>query len=443
MPHPISTAHTSPHERIISALANTTLYDRILGTVVGSALGDAIGLYTEFLTAPRAAATYPERRFSLVPATPFARDMHRLKHQLGEWTDDTDHALLILLSFLHGSLSPGDVAARLHIWVEQGLRALDTLPLGLGATVGAIVRDPAYLQDPGAAAHRVWVKGGCDVAPNGSLMRTHPLGVVSIFQTEAEAMDAAAAVSAITHVDPRCVVSCMICTALVRGLIRGQWTEEAHIDAVIERAVTRYRDVIRPRMESEGTMGADEPTLDLDELRKHTHAASLAALDLDGRGIGYVYKALGAAILLLRQAMRRVAAAPSVLVEKTVLFEPLITELVMAAGDADTNAAVAGALLGAYVGFAALPGHWREGLRHAAWLVRKAEGVGRILGVVEGGYTPEEDTAPDGGRAAVSPEDMERRWMELQARMAAENTAFLEKERRRGSENKEKRWFRR
>ncbi|BEJ15019.1 hypothetical protein CspHIS471_0407860 [Cutaneotrichosporon sp. HIS471] len=162
-------------------LVNTTLHDRILGTLVGSAVGDAIGLYTEFLTAKRAAAEYPDRRFSLSPPTPFARDMHRLKHQFGEWTDDTDHALLILLSFLHGSLTPDDVAARLRVWVQQGLRALDSLPLGLGATVGAIVRDPAYLDNPVAAAYKVWRKGNCNVAPNGSVMRTHPLGVVVLF----------------------------------------------------------------------------------------------------------------------------------------------------------------------------------------------------------------------------------------------------------------------
>jgi ADP-ribosylglycohydrolase len=247
-------------------LANATLHDRILGTLVGSALGDAVGLYTEFLKAPRAAAEYPSRRFSLAPPTPFARDMHRLKHQLGEWTDDTDHALLILLSFLHGTLSPADVAARLRVWVEQGLRALDSLPLGLGATVGAIVRDPAYLDNPVAAAHKVWKRGKCNVAPNGSVMRTHPLGMVSVFQSEEEAMDAAAAISAITHVDPRCVVACMIETALVRGLIRSEVVTEAHVDAVIERSVARYNTAVRPGMEREGTMGADEPGLDLNEV---------------------------------------------------------------------------------------------------------------------------------------------------------------------------------
>ncbi len=56
------------------------------------------------------------------------------------WTDDTDHVLLIVLSYLHhdGRLLPGDLAARLRTWAEQGLRCLDRLPLGLGRAVGRV-----------------------------------------------------------------------------------------------------------------------------------------------------------------------------------------------------------------------------------------------------------------------------------------------------------------
>ena len=58
-----------------------------------------------------------------------------------EWTDDTDHALLILLSYLHHDgkeLSSRDLAERLRSWVEQGLRCLERFPAGLGETVGAV-----------------------------------------------------------------------------------------------------------------------------------------------------------------------------------------------------------------------------------------------------------------------------------------------------------------
>lgn len=247
-------------------LAKVTLHDRIVGTLVASALGDAVGLYTEFLSSERALKEYPHARFSLTPPTPFARDQHRLKHQLGEWTDDTDHALLLLLGYLHSGVSnPSDLAKRLHIWVSQGLRALDSLPLGLGATTGRIVHDPSFLTDPLAIAHAVWKKGGYEIAPNGSLMRTHPLGLTCLLDTEEGTMDTAARISCVTHVDPRCVVACMIGTALVRGLVHCDVRSEEDVDGVIDRAAERYRDVVRPELEK-GVFTADEPGLDLDEV---------------------------------------------------------------------------------------------------------------------------------------------------------------------------------
>ena len=135
-------------------LAKVGLHDSIVGCIVGSALGDAVGLYTEFLSGELSAAAYPDRKFVLSPAsqaTPFRRDTHRGPHRPGEWTDDTDHAMLLLLSCLHTdlkTLDPKDLAARLHTWVQFGFLPLDTLPLGLGRTVGAIVRTKTYLDDP-------------------------------------------------------------------------------------------------------------------------------------------------------------------------------------------------------------------------------------------------------------------------------------------------------
>lgn len=118
-------------------------HDRIIGTLFGSALGDAIGLYTEFLTSAEAEKAYPSRRFRLSPArdaTPFKRDWHRSPQRIGDWTDDTDHAMLVLLSYLHSDgerLDPADFASRLKTWVAMGLRALDTVPLGRPATSGS------------------------------------------------------------------------------------------------------------------------------------------------------------------------------------------------------------------------------------------------------------------------------------------------------------------
>lgn len=248
-------------------LAKATLEDRIVGTLIGSALGDAVGLYTEFLTKEQAQAAYPSGEFSLLPnATPFKRDFHRLKHRNGEWTDDTDHSLLILLSHLHnGQPDHKDFAARLRVWVEQGLRALDTAPLGLGRTVGSVVSNEGFLDNPYKVAAECWRRGGHQVAANGSLMRTHTLGLAMLYETEADTFEVAARFSAVTHVDPRCVTSCMVGTALVRGLVRGLVTTTDDVDALVRRAVDAFPR-IRELLLAEGVYEADDPSLDEDEV---------------------------------------------------------------------------------------------------------------------------------------------------------------------------------
>ncbi|KAF7563624.1 hypothetical protein G7046_g543 [Stylonectria norvegica] len=428
------------------AMVQELLHDRIIGTLFGSALGDAIGLYTEFLTADLSVKAYPSRKFTLTPtdeATPFRRDHHRNFHHTGEWTDDTDHAVLILLSFLHKDgqvLSPRDFASRLSIWVQMGLRALDTLPLGLGRTVGSIVRSKTYLDDPEAAARAFWVTTKYQVAPNGSLMRTHPLGLMCLNKTIEETFQVAADFSVVTHTDPRCVISCVIGTALVRGLVRGEIRTESQLDAMIETGLAWY-SAVRER-ELQDPSRAGEPQFDMQEFKKHATAEKLADLQLDkSYKIGYVYKTFGSGILLLRLAMRRLRTSSNLMQAQLDLFEPLITNLIMEGGDADTNACFAGALLGALLGYKALPPHWRDGLSDGNWLMDKSEGLCDVLGVTEGKYTGSEDkdTAPDGGRGFLTNAQMEEKCMLMQARMAQEETECRRNQER--EEKKNSKWF--
>ncbi|KAF4435741.1 hypothetical protein F53441_13445 [Fusarium austroafricanum] len=426
------------------ALEPSHLQDRIIGTIFGSALGDAIGLYTEFLSAELSAKAYPDREFTLLPAekaTLFRRDHHRNFHRPGEWTDDTDHAVLILLSFLHSdgrTLDPQDFASRLSVWVRMGLRALDTLPLGLGRTVGGIVRSKSYLDDPEGTARKFWVTGKYNAVPNGSLMRTHPLGLMCLTKSVEETFQIAADFSVITHVDPRCVISCAIGTALVRGLVLGEIYEERHVDELIETGLSWYNE--RREKELQDPNKKDEPRLDVAEFRQHATAQTLADLKLDeSYKIGYVYKTFGSGILLLRLALRQLKSSGQ-LCAQLAIFEKLITDLTMEGGDADTNACFAGALLGSLLGYKVLPPHWRDGLRHGTWLMEKSEGLCDVLGVTKGSYSGsrDKDTADDGGRGFLTDAQMEEKCMRMQAWMAQEETEWKKKQE---AEKKKPHWF--
>ncbi|KAK3367989.1 ADP-ribosylglycohydrolase-domain-containing protein [Podospora didyma] len=407
----------------IDSFLRDALHDRVVGTLFGSALGDTIGLYTEFLSAASSAAAYPSGTFTLCPPafrTPFILDTHRAPKPPGHWTDDTDHALLLLLAYLHTASTSSDnppplptqlsLAARLRIWVSQGFRPLDTMPLGLGRLVSSVVSSKGFDVDPASVARGYWVRTGKRIAPNGSLMRTHPLGLMCLWREEEDAFQLAADMSRVTHADPRCVVACVIGTALVRGLVRGDVRTEEEVDDVVARAVGW--------VVGHGRVGADtDPELDIAELKRHVKPASLDDLQLDDPPtIGYVYKCLGSGVMLLRLAMRKTAARQGGLLDQVKIFEELVTDLIMRGGDADTNACFAGALLGAYLGYRALPDHWKHGFIHGDWLMGKAESLCQVLGVKEGQYDgpADKDTHLDGGRGVISQDEMEGRWMVLQ-----------------------------
>jgi ADP-ribosylglycohydrolase len=377
--------------------------EKIFGTVIGSAVGDAIGLYTEFLSKSTAQKEYPgsDFRFSLVhPRTPRRHDHHRQQFKLGSWTDDTDHALLILLSYLHhdGVLDPIDFARRLQVWCNEGLLCLGTPAADIGITTQNVVLDEKFLENPYQVAYDQWVRSGCKAAANGSLMRTHSLGIICITMSLEETFRTACKFSRLTHPDPRCIVACCICTALIRGILRGEITSENSVGMVIRRAFEWVKSWIKYGGGDE-KLGSHENIpmhLDKKEFYKHVGATSLQELHLDDPDeMGYVYKALGAAILLLRLVIRRVVLSLNT-------FEPLIQELIMEGGDADTNACIAGALVGCWVGYMAIPSKWRLGIQNRQWLLEKTAGLCQTLGVSK---DPPEykgsndlDTRIDGGK---------------------------------------------
>jgi len=150
-----------------------------------------------------------------------------------------------------------------------------------------------------------------------------------------------------THADPRCVASCVFVTSIIALMLKGETCN----DDLIERAYF---------------MGNMELTTEKEkqEFYQYCHAKSLAELQLDmDNSIGYTLKCLGSGVFCLRGDN----------------FTKVINDLVMEGGDSDTNAAVAGALLGCKIGYSKLPQDWLNGLKEKAWLDDK---VDRLLGLL-------------------------------------------------------------
>jgi len=332
-----------------SRLDRSALADRVRGCIFGAALGDAAGLACEFLSAAQVADFYgPDADFA--PGRDVFPDEHRMMWVPGDWTDDTDQSVLILQSLLEcgGRASPVDFAARLLAWRAGGFPQLgDESAAGLGQATKAVLNDPSFATDPHAAAARHTAA----TPSNGGVMRTAVAGI-PFFWDEDLVTESAESLCLTTHADPRCVASCVAVSVCVSRLLRGE-----DLGGEVEQAV------VRPALERATSLLDAAAAAELE-----THAGSgLDALQLDEtRRIGFTFKCLGAGLCALRSDRS---------------FQQTLNELIRRGGDADTNGAVAGALLGCRLGCSRLPPSWIAGMPYASWLEAHAQKVLFMLGL--------------------------------------------------------------
>lgn len=87
-------------------------------------------------------------------------------------------------------------------WQRQGFHELgDSGGLGIGQTVGSVLRHSKFLSDPHLAAHEVWIQGNRNVAANGAVMRTAAVGLFH-FENLEEVAHNTRSYCKCTHFDP-------------------------------------------------------------------------------------------------------------------------------------------------------------------------------------------------------------------------------------------------
>jgi ADP-ribosyl-[dinitrogen reductase] hydrolase len=281
--------------------------DRIVGSVLGLALGDALG------------APFEGRMLEEVPDPLPALELPWMGLPPGSTTDDTAMARNLVRSLAaRGELDSDDLVARHLEWFRSG-------PPDVGAFTRRVLSRVDRGEDAFEAARVVWEERGPEVsAGNGSVMYCAPLGLAYADRAE-ELAQVAPRLSALTHYDERCRTAVLAVTLTVAALVRGQSPEgavAAALAAVVER---------------EGG----------EELEYLVEMAGVGRR-IDGPDQGFCLFTAGVALQSLLG---------------TGDFEAEVRRVVALGGDTDTNAAVAGALLGALVGEDGLPHAWLDRLQ--------------------------------------------------------------------------------
>lgn len=304
---------------------------RAYGALFGLAVGDALGTTLEF-TEP-AHTSFAERltgpHREVTGGGPF-----RMK--AGQVTDDTAMALCLARS-LHGCAewNVRDVAERYVAWKNGG-------PVDIGNQTANALGRVASAASPIEAGISVWKESGRNAAGNGSLMRTAPIAV--FFRDPDARRRATIEDSLVTHADPRCVFACLAFNAAIAAALE-QPREIAELIAVARQELTDTEAAVLRSLagETEAVHAARAALLsDLD-------AATKPDPDLYGEG-PHLIRQQGFVRVAFRLAFWQLVHASSV--------EDALVDVVNRGGDADTNGAITGALLGSAYGRQAIPERW-------------------------------------------------------------------------------------
>ncbi len=317
--------------------------DRALGALQGLAIGDALGMPMQLLSRAEIRARFGPTVDGFAepaPEHPLAGGMPP-----GAITDDTEQALLVarLLIAGEGWIAPADLARALVEWEDDMRRRGSTDLLGPSTTraVQAVLRG-----EPLETAGRFGTT-------NGAAMRIAPVGIATPLAadgTGADALlDAVEAASSVTHSTSLALAAASAVAAAVSAGVAG-----ADLPAALAAGLDAAE---RCRDRGHWVAGADVAS-------RITEAMALVEREGPAEGLDPRARDHAAVALLDRIALvvgTSLASQESIPAAFAVLAlhpdDPwrAVTSAASLGGDADTIAAIAGAIAGAVHGTAAWP----------------------------------------------------------------------------------------
>ncbi|KAF2074849.1 hypothetical protein CYY_003837 [Polysphondylium violaceum] len=363
----------------IDVLKRNRYIDNLIGVLWGNALGDAYGLSTEFLSKDKVDILYPMDEEPVIPFPDFKPNRHNTRWQKGDWTDDTDQMILILRMFIEnkGNVDAKLFGEKLREWVGSGFKELgDIAGMGLGQTVGSVVFHEDFLENPFSVSKWVWINSNKAMAANGALMRTSIAGCVNFNNTQGVLANTIA-LCKMTHYDIRCIISCTTATYIISTVLSrlcnvgiDEIVPGTSVAQTVELLIMDAKRVAKELLFACKMVDKEKLTQYWDEYEKYMSATEFVDLDLSNQSsIGYTYKCLGAAILCMRKLAARLSKDEPE--QPDVAFRLVLNELIREGGDADTNAAVAGSLLGVLIGYNNLPKDMLDATPHRAWFEKQ------------------------------------------------------------------------
>ncbi len=324
-------------------------WEQVQGAVFGLVCGDALGAPVEFLSQSQAQAKYG-----------YVTEMHGGGiWEPGEWTDDTAMALAVAEGLNAAKRTNTDPVEQ----IGNGFLAwLYSSPKDVGNTISqALHRFRRGGMTWAEAAQGTGAAQSGKAAGNGSLMRTLPLAI-AVSNTSTMAL-LSARVSAMTHWDAQAEVCCLLYNLWVRELAQAQADETSPTECWKTALVKAQHITSQGNLSPDDTPGPAPLPFGFWERLQAVPTLNESQLQPSGYS-GYVLECLEAAAWWVMH---------------TQILEDCIVGCVNMAGEADTNAAVAGGAAGAYYGYASIPERWLSALHERDRIQKAAKEVFQLL----------------------------------------------------------------
>ena len=309
-------------------MATDPVEDRFIGSVLGVAIGDAMGMPFEGWSPDQIREHWKDKVFlSALPLRGLGP---------GQYTDDTHMTICHLKSLIDsGGLEPEDAARKFLEWFDSGdLR-------GIGAATALSMKrlkQGCPWQESGAT--------GEYAAGNGGAMRIAPVGLFHYNDISALKESVRQAV-VITHDNTEAVAGATAVAYIVARAAKG--------DFDLDTLITDTRGFIGDSTVSENLARAEALLKD--------NATPEEALQVLGTS-GYVVETVASAVFCFLSSPRD--------------FKSTVVDAVLGGLDTDTTAAVAGSMSGAFNGKNGIPRDWVDGVEDGERLTSMARKLYKV-----------------------------------------------------------------
>lgn len=309
---------------------------KILDCIIGHAVGDAMGVPTEFCA---------REKLLKNPVT----DMIGFgSHPVpkGSWSDDTSMSIATMDAFINnnGEVNLKDIMMNFYYWLKEGKFTPFNEVFDAGRTCVQAVVNFSYSLDEKTCGLKDINSNG-----NGSLMRMYPIALYAFYKglLEEEVINLVNQVSSLTHAHEISRLGCYIYTRYMMFLLSGLTKEEAYkkirmIDysSYSDEAIKAYNRILDNNIIN----------LKIDDIKSS----------------GYIVDTLEASLWILLNSKD---------------YKEAIIASTNIGNDTDTIGAVTGSMAGVIYGIDSIPSKWVDTLIQKDYLYKIADNFEKTLNI--------------------------------------------------------------